>query len=123
MLLKIYKAYVRGAHLTTQKNSPRFARYFTSAQEGLFWACLMIPLAFFISLKIFDNRTLILPIVTILGVSIYLLGRVFKLDKSEYYPQRSALSKAQIRKEVFIYNIITIFLIFFNSTCIYFIDV
>ncbi len=121
MLFKIYKAYVRGAHLTTQKNSPRFAGYFTSAQEGIFWACLLFPLAFFVSLRVFNNSNLILPVFFILGVAVYLLGRVFKLDKSEYYPQRMGLSKTQIRKEVCIYNIITIFLIFFNSTCIYFI--
>jgi hypothetical protein len=119
MLFKIYKAYVRGAHLTTQKNSPRFAGYFTYAQEGIFWACLMIPVAFFLSLKVFKNNNLIIPIIIILGVVVYLLGKIFNFDKSEFYPQRNTLTKSQIRKEVFIYNAITVFLIFFNSTCIY----
>ncbi|MEH8016405.1 hypothetical protein MN202_04125 [Rheinheimera muenzenbergensis] len=119
MLLRIYKAFVRGAHLTTQKNSPRFAQYFTSAQEGIFWGCVAIPISFFVAIKVLGDDKFIAPICFLLGAIVYASRRYVLPDKSDYYPERSSLSKAQIRKEVVIYNAITLFMISLNAFCIY----
>lgn len=119
MLLRIYKAYVREAHLTTQKNSPRFAKYFTSAQEGIFWGCVAIPISFFIAIRVLGDDSFIAPICFALGAIIYAFRRYVLPDKSDYYPERSSLSKTQIRKEVFVYNVISLFMVSLNAFCIY----
>jgi hypothetical protein len=108
MLFKIYKAYVRGAHLTTQKNSPRFAMYFTGAQQGIFWALIALPVSFYLAVKVFNNFEYILPIGAVIGLLIYSIGRLIKYDKAEYYPDRGRMEKRQIKKEVLIYNLISI---------------
>ncbi|MBU1310534.1 MAG: hypothetical protein KKE30_13515 [Gammaproteobacteria bacterium] len=121
MLLRIYKAFVRGAHLTTQKNSPRFAMSFTSMQKGFFWSQIAVPISFFVSVWMFDSYDLIIPFFIILGGIIFLMLRLIKLDESDFYPNRENLSSKQIKKEVAIYNIIAIVMILLSVFSVYFI--
>tara|TARA_B100001059_G_scaffold186847_1_gene188876 strand:+ start:31207 stop:31506 length:300 start_codon:yes stop_codon:yes gene_type:complete len=81
--------------------------YFTGAQEGIFWALLAMPVNFYLALKIFNSFEYFLPICAVVGLLIYLIGRLIKFDKAEYYPDRSSMDISQVNKEVMIYNLIS----------------